>query len=79
MSGTHSPGGVNVLKCTSLSLGGEKLRSASVESSIGCLNSTTSDELINYTDTLVKEISELVPKVHIGITSPALYDRHPTK
>lgn len=59
-SGCPSPSGDTAHKWAEVSSGGEKVCSVSVKTSSCFVNSTTSDELINYSDTFVKETSEEV-------------------
>lgn len=79
VSGVPSPLGEDAPKNANTSLGGEKARSVSRKTPKIRLNASASDELINYTDTAGKEMSESTSKDHKGISTPALYDRHPAK
>lgn len=59
-------------------LGGEKICSVTTWSPPELANSPTSDELINYPDTCLKDASKDVPKEPDGMATAALYDCEPS-
>ncbi len=76
--GVPPPLGEDAPKMANTSLGGECARSVSRKTPKKCFNPPTSDELINYTDTVLKEVPEETSARPEGMASPALYDCHPT-
>ncbi len=73
-----SPFGDEAPKFTGATSGGEWVCSSPSKSTPVGDNPSPSDELINYSDTILWEVPEEVSEGHDGMTPVALYDCHPT-